>query len=1259
MSLRGLFEVINEHPTYHRLLEGLRRNLRPKAARKREGVERVSAPDGAKPYLLAALWEHLGAPMLVVVPRPEDARHLHEQIISYAGDDAPAYLLPEPEMLPFERLVADAATNNHRMLALASFLPPHTPSNQWGPEGDRSHSSNKASKKASDKTPKKASNKAPVGGDADESGRSGGEGGYHPPMLIASTSAALRKTLPPDTLRAAWHTLETGGRVSLAELFSRWVSLGYQREEAVEVPGTFSHRGGIVDIYPPSSSLPARIELWGDEIDSIRLFDPGTQRSVRRVESVSILPAHEILPSLAKDSRVSGLIGRMDFSNCTTAVRERFEEEIAALFSGHVVEELPLYNGLLNHGCLVDHLPEGGLLVLDREGEIESESQELAGRAEMLRSAREGRGELPSNFPAPQLSWGEFRQAMENRPRLLVSRWAGAPSLGDAEDGGDMDFQAAPAYYGRLGDGFASDVREMLVEGRRVVMVSRHARRLSEVLAEGGVGSAVISSLSDSPPMGSLSLLAGSLREGWILPSPPAVPTPEGTKGSLTNKVSDGQGVGREGSITLLTDSEIFGVAKERRARLKTPVRRETFISELVPGGHVVHVDHGVARFAGSIQMESEGEQKEYLVLEYAEGDKLYVPTEHLDRISPYMAPHDQTPPVTRLGTAEWGRMKERVKSSTREMAQELLDLYASRHAAEGHQFSPDSPWQQELEDSFPYEETPDQARTIQETKEDMEQTRPMDRLVCGDVGYGKTEIALRAAFKTVNDGMQVGILVPTTVLAQQHYATFSERLSPFPIRVDVLSRFRTRKEQKGIVEAISSGEVDIVIGTHRLLQKDVRFKNLGLVVVDEEQRFGVSHKERLKRMRREVDILTLSATPIPRTLHMGLSGIRDMSTMETPPEERLPVKTYVSEYSDDVIKEAVLREIERGGQVFFLHNRVRTIQRAAENLQKLVPQARIAIGHGQMNEDELEDVMVAFSQGDVDVLMCTTIIESGLDIPNANTLIIDRADRFGLSQLYQLRGRVGRGRHRAYTYLLIPRGRRITEAAGKRLKAILEAAELGAGFRIAMRDLEIRGAGNILGAEQSGNIHAVGFELYTQMLNEAVSELKAVQGDAKSAPGEDQAKSPARVSLSLSAHIPESYISHLPTRLAVYQRLTRVRQRPEVEGIREELQDRFGPLPSVVDNLLYLVYLKLLAGEAGIEAVAQSGSNVTLSLQEAVGGAKLPLEKALGPLARVGNQQVHVSVRGPGDRWKESLLRIIHRLMAFKEEMESVVVPT
>ena len=646
--------------------------------------------------------------------------------------------------------------------------------------------------------------------------------------------------------------------------------------------------------------------------------------------------------------------------------------------------------------------------------------------------------------------------------------------------------------------------------------------------------------------------------------------------------------------------------------------------------------------------------KEEYLVLEYAESDKLYVPTDHLNRVSAYVGAQEHAPALTRLGAADWTRIKQKVKGAAREMAQELIRTNAAREIARGHEFSPDTVWQQELEDSFPYIETPDQAQAINDVKADMELSRPMDRLICGDVGYGKTEVALRAAFKTVNDGMQVGLLVPTTVLAQQHYATFTERLSPFPVRVEVLSRFRTPKEQQEVIEGLKSGEVDIVVGTHRLLQKDVQFKNLGLAVVDEEQRFGVSHKERLKQLRRQVDVLTLSATPIPRTLNMALSGLRDLSSMSSAPEERLPVKTFVSEYSEDVVKEAILREMERGGQVFYLHNRVRSIHQAAEDIRRLVPQARVAIGHGQMAESDLEDVMVDFANGEADVLVCTTIIESGLDMPNVNTLIVERADRFGLAQLYQLRGRVGRSQHRAYAYLLAPRGRSMTEAAEMRLQAILDASDLGAGFRIAMRDLEIRGAGNVLGADQSGHIQEVGLDLYTQLLQEAVRELERDQesGHPELVQGNDE---PARIEIPLPAGIPDDYIAHLPTRLAVYQRLAKLTERRELPEIREELRDRFGPVPEEVESLMKVSEIRALAGAAGAESVIRAGDSIVISLRNSVGGAKSPLQRALGPAAQVGNAQIQMPLRSLGDQWLQRLTRTLERLQVFMDNMRQL----
>ncbi|HSP54019.1 MAG TPA: transcription-repair coupling factor, partial [Dehalococcoidia bacterium] len=597
----------------------------------------------------------------------------------------------------------------------------------------------------------------------------------------------------------------------------------------------------------------------------------------------------------------------------------------------------------------------------------------------------------------------------------------------------------------------------------RVTVVSQQGQRLAELLAEEGAGAAVTERVTSEPAR--LNLVQGSLTEGW--------------------RYSD-TGL----TLSLMTDTEVFGFVKQRRVPARKAINREAFLAELTPGTHVVHIDHGIARFAGLIRMTVDGNEREYLELHYAEGDKLFVPTDQLDRVSRYIGPSDRMPRPTRLGSGDWQRAKARAKRAVAALAQELLVLYAAREVLPGHAFPPDNPWQAELEASFPYIETPDQAAAITAVKGDMETPRPMDRLVCGDVGYGKTEVAIRAAFKAVMDGRQVAVLVPTTVLAQQHFETFSERLAAFPVTVDVLSRFRSDAEQKQIVERLAEGGVDIIIGTHRLIQKDVSFKELGLIIIDEEQRFGVAHKEYLKKMRREVDALTLSATPIPRTLYMAMGGIRDMSTMETPPEERLPIKTYVSEFDDRLVREAISRELERGGQVYFVHNRVHNIEMIAEKVRDAVPEARVHIGHGQMDEKLLAHAMDDFTHGRTDVLVCTTIIESGLDIPNVNTIIINQADRLGLGQLYQLRGRVGRGAHRAYAYLMYDKRGRLTETARQRLQTIFEATELGAGFQIALRDLEIRGAGNLLGAEQSGYMAAIGFDLYVKLLSGAVERM-------------------------------------------------------------------------------------------------------------------------------------------------------------------------
>ena len=1173
------------------ILESLSAHIWDSAIPVAPSNESVTVRNGARAAYIAAAYKRMGLPTLILTPRPEDARRLHDQLLTYLGDSHPIHIFPSSDVLPFERLAVDLSTSHERLSALSAL---------W--EANHEEVSEQ-------------------------------------PIVIAPVVAVLRSVFSPELLSSVLASspygkgLKVGERIPKVEdLLQYWVSLGYRNQPLVESPGEFSQRGGILDIFPVNHGLPIRIELFDDEVDTIREFDPITQRSIRDVTLFTIIPAKEQLPNLTDRTEIDEAIGRLQFDKCSQDTKDRIEDDLVSLFSESDIETLHLYNGLVNQNSILDYLPDNGLLVIDRESQVEAETYDVQEKYARMRESREGRGELPGNFPTPYMDWSTLSKSLYSSPcqKLKVQSILS----------GELDnvFKDAGQFYGRMEDLTAYlDAEQKL--GSVIFIVSQHSSgRINEILSDSGVLTSKYEQLDAERTIesGKVYLVNGSLSEGWKTPL---------------------EQISSQASLILLTDYELFGTSKRtsnRRSVRHRSNENNIALADLIPGTYVVHIDHGVARFAGMTRMGDESSEQEYLMLEYADSDKLYVPTDQLDRVGSYIGSQDQTPNLTRLGTAEWSRVKERVRESTREIAQELIQLYAERKMAVGHRFTDDTVWQSELEDSFPFLETPDQLEAIDQVKNDMQQSRPMDRLICGDVGYGKTEVALRAAFKTVSEGMQVAVLVPTTVLAQQHYATLSERLSPYPVNVEVLSRFRTSKEQENVIARMDSGEVDIVIGTHRLLQKDVRFKNLGLVVVDEEQRFGVSHKERFKALRKEVDVLTLSATPIPRTLHMALAGIRDMSIIRTPPEARLPVKTFVSEYSEDIIKEAILRELERGGQVFFLHNRVRTIDQKAAELSELVPEARIVVGHGQMNEEDLETVMTDFGNYKADVLVCTTIIESGIDMPNVNTLLIDRADRFGLSQLYQLRGRVGRGEHRAYAYLLMPAGRRVTETAEQRVEAILEASELGSGFRISMRDMEIRGAGNLLGSAQSGQIHSVGLSLYSQLLEEAVLLLSNETEN-----GEDNSQVSLndlpRMDVDLPSTIPEEYVSHLPTRLGLYQRLGRILNREELDQIEEELTDRFGALPDTVVNLLELVDLRALAASVDIESIVQSGDSITARLRNPVGSARSPLQKALGPSASVGLHQISMSSRSLGDEWVGRFKNILERLRVFRDSLQAM----
>jgi transcription-repair coupling factor (superfamily II helicase) len=1168
------------------------------SARLRAGepqAEPVEAMEAARPFVLAALARALARPLLVVTARADRARQLLTELQAWSGTPEQIFYFAEPEPLLYERLPWSPETIAARLAALSAFS-------------------------------------------QDE----------HAPAIVVTTVRALMPhTLRPEEFRASTRTLRRGEALSPERMLGQWVELGYESEPVVEAPGTFSRRGGIVDIWVPSEPLPVRIEFLGDEVESLRRFDPATQRSREVVAALTISPASEA--SLARAPETAARVRALDFSKTHPVAASTFRQDIEALeqkrrFRG-VEFYLPYFNP--QPASLVEYLPAGGLIAVEDWQELEAAAQQFGMQAESVREDLESRGEAPTGLRRPYFTWEELRNQLLGHPRLLF----------DYQSPGDtpaLPFAPGPRFGGQVRK-VVDEIMRLRAEQARIVVVSRQSERLSDLLRERDVFVKPVANLDYVPKPGHVELVQGALSEGFRLrvrrlegsdqPSNLQLWTPEGFDISTMDETRT---AGPGANLELLSDAEIFGWARPKPRRLTSSAPRpqspEAFFADLAVGDYVVHVDHGIGVFRGLQKMELGGPEREYLLIEYAHGDRLYVPVHQIDRLSRYVAPGGHTPTLHRLGTAEWSQVKERTQRAVADIARELLELYAAREVVSGHAYSEDTPWQHEFEAAFPYVETEDQLAAIDRVKEDMQQGRPMDRLVVGDVGYGKTEVALRASFKAVMDGKQVAVLVPTTVLAQQHYNNFKERLAPFPITVEMLSRFRSDKEQDAIIEKLAAGGIDIVIGTHRLLSKDVQFKDLGLLIIDEEQRFGVSHKERLKQLRQEVDVLTLTATPIPRTLYLSLSGARDMSTIETPPEERQPIRTYVTGYDERLVRDAILRELDRGGQVFFVHNRVRGIGIIAQQLQKLVPEARIGIGHGQMPEDELEAVMAEFAAGKYDVLVCTTIIESGIDIPNANTILINNADKFGLAQLYQLRGRVGRSAARAYAYFLYDKRQELAPEARARLQTIAEASELGVGFQIAMRDLEIRGAGDILGARQSGHIAAVGFDLYCRLLAHAIDEqrgklekreqpLGAADGDLLATP---------LIELPIPAQIPEDYIADASLRLRLYRRLADVTTKPQVDEIAQEFEDRFGPPPEPVKNLFYLLRLKLAARAARVAAIMMEEDRVLVRFREEDTARTARLTTRYAPLVRVARERMWLPGPEADPHWRTRLVGIL-----------------
>ena len=1030
-------------------------------------------------------------------------------------------------------------------------------------------------------------------------------------ILVASVQALLQHTISPDDLPTQPRHLRTDARASLDVLARDLLDLGYVPVLEVAGHGEFARRGGILDVFPPSSALPVRIEFFGDEIDSLRFFDPADQRTVRPADEVILLPASEFLLPTGGVAAIRERLGRAAnrLPERLVSDLERFEGSAAASRALTLGDSAEVWAAHLSPATGLDHIEPGTLLVLDEPGDLAAAADFLWRQADERRADLVESGDLPKDWPSTYLPRRDWKARLTGS-RTLEMTWeseASGAMAGRGLSSGDLFGWREPQLPRGRSAGIVEAVEGWQAEGLRIVVASDQAARLAEILADGGHPAAVVSALAEAPPKGAIALIERSLNDGFV---------------------------GGPDGLAVVTDRELFGSVRVRRPKALRRVVPRDILERLTPGDLVVHIDHGIARYERMLRRGGEGEERDYLELSFAVGDKIFVPVEQIGRISRYSG--GEHPSLSKLGGTEWLRTKQRVRKAVTDLAQELLELYAAREAAAGHPFHPDTPWQGELEASFPYEETVDQLRAVAEVKLDMEAGRPMDRLVVGDVGYGKTEVALRAAFKAIQDGKQVAVLVPTTVLAAQHFDTFSQRFGAFPLTVRLLSRFVGPREQEVTIQGLADGSVDLVIGTHRLLSKDVGFKDLGLVVVDEEQRFGVAAKERLKRLRREVDVITLSATPIPRTLNLALAGVRDLSVIETPPEDRLPIQTRVAEASAGLVRDAILRELDRGGQVFYVHNRVETIEAQAEQLRKMLPGVRIVVGHGQMPEGALTKVMVTFAGGGADVLVCTTIIESGLDIPNANTIVIDRADTLGLAQLYQLRGRVGRSSRRAYAYLLYRRRERLSDEARKRLQAIFNASELGAGFQIALADLEIRGAGNILGGEQSGHMAAVGFDLYSRLLAEAVEEAKAHR--AMRAPVVEPAQ--AVVDLPVEAFLPDSYVPEVAQKLELYRRLARARSAGDLAAFRQEVQDRFGPLPQPVIRLIEVADLRLTAEAAGVSSISREEGQLVVrfgaglsraTAMRLLGGEGLPGTKA-SDVSFASNQ---VRIRLPRDPLK------------------------
>jgi transcription-repair coupling factor (superfamily II helicase) len=1121
----------------------------------------VAVPEPARAFAVAGVAEAAGRrPTVVAVPTNAEAERLAHDLTAFLGPEQ-VEVCPAWETLPFERVSPSVETMGRRLRAMWRL--------RSGAAGHR------------DRLPK---------------------------VLVAPVRSLLQR-LGPHVEDVEPLIVRKGEQIDAEALVARLVGMGYRREYQVEHRGELAVRGSIVDVFGSTADGPVRIDLWGDEVDRLTDFSVGDQRSIQDLAEVELFPCRELLPTEEVRERAARLVGEAPWG------RQQWERLAEGLVFDGMESWLPWLTAAEH--LLVDLVPANALVVLveprrmrDRASELLEEEAALAATLAQTWGATSATSATGAAGAAGEDEDGDDAGRSREFPRLhlpfdrlLAHTEAAVLSVTAAPEGPGTDVVAAAGWDPVVGDGerLMAQLRQLRDQGYRIAVCAEgrgSGARLAALLGDHGLPAPFF----DSPPTAAqltdpgVRVVLQPLERGFLYPPL---------------------------KLAVLAEGDVTGRRRAHRRARPRARSAEAFFDDLTTGSYVVHYQHGVGRFGGMVRRSIAGVERDYLLLEYKSGDKLYVPSDQVDLLRPYTG--GESPALNRLNGADWQRTKSRVRAAVREIAQELVVLYQTRVNAPGHAFASDTPWQRELEESFPYTETPDQLKAIDDVKADMESDAPMDRLVCGDVGFGKTEVAIRAAFKAVQDGKQVAVLVPTTLLASQHFQTFSDRFAGYPVRVEMLSRFLTPAQSKQVVDGMADGSVDIVIGTHRLLSGDITFKDLGLLVVDEEQRFGVTHKEAIKRLRTDVDVLTLTATPIPRTLEMSLTGIRDLTLLNTPPADRQPILTYVGEYDDRAVAEAVRRELLREGQVFYVHNRVLDIEKVAAELRGLVPEARVAVAHGQMDEGALERVVLDFWEGEYDVLVCTTIIESGIDMPTVNTLVVDRADRLGLGQLHQLRGRVGRAGQRAYAYLLFPEDQALSEEAYERLRTIGEHTELGSGFRIAMRDLEIRGAGNLLGGDQSGHIAAVGYDLYVQMVSEAVAELKG-----------EELRPPAEIKLDLpvTANLPVDYVSREDLRLEAYRRLATVTAHAEVDDIESEWLDRYGPLPTPAQALLRIGHLRAECARLGLRevAVVTGGAGLT------TGG----FTARLSPIQLKASERVRLTRLVPKAVYKEDIGQIV-----------------